>query len=97
MRVSEFDVFTNFRVKIILEYETLELIIDEVIGLSTFKSVGSYVITNLKLADFKLNVALRLLTGYRVFGSGFPVWPRPLPKVWIKENYVLLYDGSSVH
>lgn len=95
-RLAEFGVATNFRVKIIPEYETLELVIDEVIGLPTFKPVGSYVITDLKLAEFKLNMALRSLVGYRVFGSGYPVWPRDLPSIWIKDDYILLYDSSHI-
>ena len=61
-----------------------------------FKQVGNYVVTDLKLAEFKVNMALRSLVGYKVFGSGYPVWPRDLPSIWIKDDYILIYDSSHI-
>lgn len=95
-KVGDFVVATNIRVKVVPGYETLELVIDEVIGIPTFKQTGSYIVTDLRQAEFKVNMALKSLVGYRVFGSGYPIWPRDLPSVWIKDDYMMIYDASHI-
>lgn len=55
-------------------------------------------VTNIELALFKINMALRSLKGYRVIGSGFPTWPRDFPELEVDSSgaYVLLYDQSQI-
>lgn len=63
-----------------------------------FKIVGSFVVVDEELARFKINMALKSLAGYRVFGSGFPTWPRDLPEleVDVSGKYMFLYDSSQI-
>lgn len=63
-----------------------------------FKIVGNYIVVDEELAKFKINMALKSLTGYRVFGSGFPTWPRDLPEfeVHVGGDYIFLYDSSQI-
>jgi len=70
--------------------------VSEVVGLPMFKQVGNYVVTDVKQAEFKVNMALRSMVGYRVFGSGYPIWPRDLPEVRIHGDYILIYDSSHI-
>jgi hypothetical protein len=99
IRLSEFTVPVTFYLKLVLEYDQMEVSIAGAIGNNPqFTNVGSYNVTDLKLAAFKVNMALRALTGYRVFGSGFPTWPRDFPEidVDVSGNFLFLHDRSQI-
>jgi hypothetical protein len=94
-RLADFSLSTNIRVNIVAKYETLELNILKATGIPSFNPVGQYVVTDADLGMFKIERALTALTGYRVFGSGYPIWPRDLPSIWIRDQYALIYDESQ--
>jgi hypothetical protein len=70
--------------------------VHDVIGIPMFKQGGKYIVTDLKQAEFKINMALKSMVGYRVFGSGYPIWPRDLPEIWIHSDHILIYDSSHI-
>lgn len=52
---------TSFYIKLKPEYESLEFTIDSANGTASFQSTGTYVVTDEKLANFKISMALRQL------------------------------------
>lgn len=95
-QIADFEVATNFRVKVTPQYESLEFTIIDVIGIPHFNSVGGYIVEDIEQAKWKVNMALRSLRGMRVFGSGFPIWPRDLPDIRIFDDHLFVYDESQI-
>jgi hypothetical protein len=96
--ISNFIIPVSFFIKLVPGYEQLDLIVDSAVGAAAFQPVGSFVVLDQELANFKLSMALRSLQAYKVFGSGFPTWPRDAPDVMMHSSgkYFLLFDASQI-
>lgn len=70
-----------------------KIVTGEALSLS-FRPVGDFYVSNLKLAMFKTTEVLHKLRNQRVFGTGFPSIAREYPKTEVTEDYVIYYDGS---
>lgn len=77
-------------------YESLELTITKAVGIPSFTKVGNFEVVDEDLAKFKIDRALTALVGNRVFGSGYPIWPRDMPDIMVREQYAIIYDESQV-
>lgn len=98
-RLAEFNIPVTFFIKGSLGYEEMTFTIAAATTQSTsFKVVGNYFVSDPALAQFKINMALKSLIGYKVFGSGFPTWPRDLPEFEVDTagRYIFLYDSSQI-
>lgn len=67
----------------------------EVLNL-TFEPVGSYFVSNIKLAMFKANSVIRSILNTYTFGTGFPTLTRLAPNTKVEDNFVLYYDRSTL-
>lgn len=65
-------------------------------GVSNFKSVGDYIVADVPQAAFKVNQGMKSEIGQYVFGTGFSAWPRDLPQVEVRTNYIFFYDSSHI-
>lgn len=99
IRLAEFHLPVRFELKLTLEYEQLEVVINSALAAGpSFAPVGNYYVTDPNLAVFKINMGLRSLLKYRVFGSGFPTWPRDFPEIEVDTSgaYMFLHDKSQI-
>jgi hypothetical protein len=58
--------------------------------------VGSYFVSNINLAMYKVNAAMKSLINMFTFGTGFPTMPREFPKTRVEEKQVLYSDVSQL-
>lgn len=72
---------------------SFKIILAEVLNLS-FEPVGSFFVSNIPLALYKVNQAMKKLANTFVFGTDFPTVPRDLPKTTVSKDYILYYDAS---
>lgn len=49
----------------------------------------------LELAEFMVGETIALAKGGKVIGSGYKAINRKFPGVWVKQNYLFLYDSSA--
>lgn len=97
-QLAQIQLPVRFELKLTLEYEQLEVMINGAMTPGpSFIPVGNYYVTDPQLATFKINMALRSLVGYRVFGSGFPTWPRDFPELDVDTSgtFIFLHDKSQ--
>jgi hypothetical protein len=60
----------------------------------SFDPVDSFYVSNMNLALFKANMAMKSLINTYTFGTGFPTVPRSLPRTKVDKDYVVYYDSS---
>jgi hypothetical protein len=96
VQLVDLSVAVEYYIKVTLAYESIHFTIQSVTGTPTFRPVGSYVVTNVLLAQFKVNEILKSFNGHRVLGDGFPSWPRDFPNAEVRKGYAFFYDSSHI-
>jgi hypothetical protein len=75
--------------------KVLDFLISSITGTPAFVEAGPYKIEYQELAEFMVGETINLANNGKVIGSGYKIPSRKFPGIWVKQNYLFLYDSSA--
>lgn len=78
-----------------LRPKRLDFILTSLNGNPSFEEKGGFKVEYLELAQFMVRETMALAQGGAVLGSDYKTVNRKYPGVWVKQNYLFLYDSSA--
>jgi hypothetical protein len=94
-RLVNIDMVVNYEVAPKLGSKYLDFILNSISGAPLFKESGNFKIEYKELAEFMVAETMGLAKGNPVIGSGYKAVSRKFPGLWVKNNYLFLYDSSA--
>ena len=94
-RLLGVNIVVNYQVEPQLK-KYLNFALQSISGTPAFVESGPYKIEYQELAEFMVTETMKiaLLDGGLVIGSGYRAQIRKFPGIWVKKNYLFLYDSS---
>ena len=93
--VLKFTARTQINIKVGISTRSLTFTVSKVDFESiSIDPVGNFFVNNKDLFLFKAQKVFRRLIGSPVFGNGFPTIARDLPRVEVRDEYIVYFDSS---